>query len=160
MLDLDLTFVWTFVNFIILYVALRFILFKPLGKHMQERSRKIAENIADAEKAKTDGEALYAQYKLQLEEATDERRKILNDASKKAALDAENYINSAKAEASEILAKGREDALKEREEMIADLKNEIVILSLAAASKIIDENMDNDKNREIAESFIERAGVK
>lgn len=160
MLDLDLTFVWTFVNFIILYVALRFILFKPLGKHMQERAKKIADNIASAERAKAEGEKLYEQYKLQLEETAEERRKILTEAGKKAASDAENYINNAKSEAAEILEKSRLAALRERETMIAELKDEIVSISIAAASKIMDENMDSDKNKEIAESFIERVGVK
>lgn len=160
MLDLDLTFLWVFIDFIGLYIILNFVLFKPLGKHMRERSRRIAEDIESARKSKEEGEALRAEYNLQLESAIDERRRILDEAKKKAAIEAESYINNAKSEAALILSKSREDAKKEHDSMLAELQSEIVSLSIAVASKIMNENMDSEKNRELAERFIERQGVK
>lgn len=160
MLDLDLGFLWTFINFIVLYVILNHVLFKPLGKHMRERSKRIAEDIESAQKSKAESEALRVEYNLQLESAIDERRRILDEAKKKAALEAETYINNAKSEAALILAKSREDAKKEHDAMFAELQSEIVSLSLTVASKIMNENMDNEKNRKLAERFIERQGVK
>lgn len=166
MLDLDLTFVWVFIDFIVIYVILNFVLFKPLGKHMRERSKRIADDIESAQKAKAESESLREEYNRQLESAIEERRRILDEARKKAASEAEKYIAEAKNEAAALLSKSRETAKKEHESMLADLQDEIVSLSIAAASKIMSENMDSEKNRALAESFIEmqypggKSGVK
>lgn len=159
MLDLDLTFLWVFIDFIGIYIILNFVLFKPLGKHMRERSKRIAEDIESARKSKAEGESIRAEYEHQLESAIDERRRILDEAKKKAALEAETYINNAKSEAALILAKSRDDAKKEHDAMLADLQSEIVSLSIAVASKIMNENMDSEKNRELAERFIAEKGA-
>ncbi|GHV14833.1 ATP synthase subunit b [Clostridia bacterium] len=159
MLDIDYTFLWTFVNFIVLYVILNFVLFKPLGKHMRARSEKIASDIETAQKQKSEGEVFRLQYEKQLMETIEERRKILDETNMKAARSAEVYIENAKKEAVRILEEGRVAVQREHDAMIGELKNEVASIAIAAASKVIEEDADSEKNRRFVESFLERTSV-
>jgi F-type H+-transporting ATPase subunit b len=135
------------------------VLFKPLGKHMRSRAEKIAADIESAERQKSEGEEYRSQYEKQLNETADERRRIIEDAHKKATRDAEEYIGDAKKEAARILNEGRSEIQKEHDAMIDDLKNEVTSIAIAAASKIIEANTDNEKNRELVDNFMERTSV-
>ena len=49
MLDLNWSIVWIIINLLILFVALKFFLFKPVTKIMDERKRQIEDSIKQAE---------------------------------------------------------------------------------------------------------------
>jgi F-type H+-transporting ATPase subunit b len=57
------------------------------------------------------------------------------------------------------MEKGREEIEREREQMLKDIKGQVAGLALAAASKVIDANMDNERNRALVDKFIDEEGV-
>ena len=60
---------WTVVNLLVLYVALKKILFKPVTEMIESRQREIEENLAHAEARKAQAEAEKQAYDAQLAHA-------------------------------------------------------------------------------------------
>lgn len=159
MFNLGPTFIWTAVNLIILYVVLRLLLFKPVTAMMEKRTNTIKSNLEDAEKAKADAAQLKQDYELQLKNAASEADRIISEARAKAHNEYERIINEAKETANKILEESRAEIEYERQQMIKEMKNQVASLAIAAASKVLEANMDTESNRAIVDEFIDKAGV-
>ena len=57
------------------------------------------------------------------------------------------------------IAQAQAEIASERDRLIGDLRGQVVDLALAAAEKVVRENMDTDRNRRMIEDFINRAEV-
>jgi F-type H+-transporting ATPase subunit b len=53
-----------------------------------------------------------------------------------------------------MLERARRDIAAERDKAIAQLRREAVDLAIAGAGKVIEQNMDTDKNRKLVEQFL------
>jgi F-type H+-transporting ATPase subunit b len=147
------------VNLLILYAALRKFLFKPITTFMEKRSNAIRDSIDHAEKAKADALELKQQYEDQLAAARKEAAQIIEEARGKAAREYERIIGAAKKEAEGILIRAREEITRERADMLREARNQIASLALAAASKVMEANMNNESNRALVDRFIEEEGA-
>lgn len=146
-------------NLIILYVVLRKILFKPVTEFMENRTKSIKDSIESAEKAKSEAEDLKRKYDEQLKTARTEGQKLIDDARARAGTEHERLVAEAKAEAEKILAQAREEIERERKEMLKDIRGQVAGLALAAASKVIEANMDTESNKALVDRFIDEAGA-
>jgi F-type H+-transporting ATPase subunit b len=77
--DPDLA-VWTAIVFLVLLAVLWKFAWGPISKALDERERKIGENIAAAERAGDEARRLIAQYEAKLAAAADEVRQLLEEA--------------------------------------------------------------------------------
>ena len=69
MVDINGTLILQFVNFIVLVLILAKFAYKPLLKVMEERRQRIAADLDEAAKAKTEAAQLKADYEAQLRDA-------------------------------------------------------------------------------------------
>ena len=159
MFNIDFTFLFTAINLLILYLVVRKLLFKKLGAFMSERSGAIADDIEKAAALKTEGENFQIEQQELLAASYDERKKILEEARQQAAKEYEAVVKKAKADAERIVAEAREETERERDRLKKDLKREIAALVIAASSKVIKANMDNDKNRALVDQFLMDEGA-
>jgi F-type H+-transporting ATPase subunit b len=53
-----------------------------------------------------------------------------------------------------MLERARRDIAAERDKAIAQLRREAVDLAIAGASKVVEENLDTDRNRKLVETFL------
>jgi len=90
LLRIDWNVVWTIINLLVLFVALRHFLYNPVMKVMDERKKMIDGQIADAENQKKQAGELKAQYAKKLEEAHAESADIMDKARKSAQAEYEN----------------------------------------------------------------------
>jgi F-type H+-transporting ATPase subunit b len=163
MLDLSheniTTAIATVINLLILYFILRKVLFKRVTQFMENRTNSIKEAMDNAEKSNAEAASLKLQYEEQLRSAKEEADRILNDARIRAGKEYEALIGNAKKDAESILVKAREEIEREREQMIKDIRGQVAGLAIIVASKVMEANMDNEKNKALAEKFINEAGV-
>lgn len=163
MLDLNTetitTAIFTVINLLILYFFLRKILFKRVTSFMENRTKSIKDAIDNADMSKADALKLKQQYDEQLRTAKDEADKILDDARKRANKEYEAIVGSAKTDAEGILARAREEIEREREQMVKDVRGQVTGLALTVASKVLEANMDNEKNKALADKFINEVGA-
>ena len=53
-----------------------------------------------------------------------------------------------------MLERARREIVTERDKAITELRREAVDLAIAGAGKIVEQNMDSDKNRKLVEAFL------
>ena len=146
------------INFILMLVVLKAWVFKPLMGMLSKRREKIEKGMEDArvaaearQNAEKDAAAIIA-------EAQSKTAQIVRESSEKAA--AANREIKAASEAE--LAKAREDALaeigKERERMLGELRGQVAALAIAAAQKLIGENLDEKRQHALVDEFF--SGIK
>ncbi len=154
---------WTFafvaLNLIVLYLFLRKFLFKRVTDFMDNRTNSIQQAIDSAENDKIQAEALKKQYEEQLRTAREQADKILADSRSRATKEYDSILASARTDAQAVMEKAREEIDREREQMLKDIKGQVAGLALAAASKVIEANMDNERNRALVNKFIDEEGV-
>lgn len=159
MLNVDFTFLWVAVNLVVLYLILNKFLFKRVAKYMEDRSNAIRENMEKGEAMKAEGEEYRHEQEAIRDSAANERKQIISEACEKAQKEADSILASARKEASALLSSAHEEIEREKERSLGDLRSEVVSLALAAASKVIEANMDTEKNRKLINEFLDKEGV-
>ena len=146
------------VNFLILFLALRFLLWKPMLKMLNERKQRIAQGLEDAEQARRDRERAQAEYEERIKQARQEREEILARAAEEGEQAKAETLAQARAQAERIVAEGKETVERERQQMLAELRNQVAALSIAAANKLIGEALDEQRQRRLIDEFF--SGIK
>ncbi len=149
------TLIWMLISFsIVLYILKKFA-WKPITSALKARENSIDEALRSAEMAREEMQKLQANNELILAEARSARDKILkeardlkddiiNEAKQKAVGEAEKMINSA-----------REAIKNEKSAAIKEIKEQVAILSITIAEKILQEKLEeDDKQREIIDRFL------
>lgn len=133
-------------------------LFKPATDFMDKRAEGIKENLEKAEKQREETEKLKEDYKKELEEIKAKSNDILKDAARKGEARKAEIVKEAKQEAEEIIDRARIEIDREKEKAISEMKDQVVTLSVMAASKIIDNSLDEKAHKKLVEDFIEEVG--
>lgn len=155
MLDVNIwNFIWSAVNIVILFILLRIFLFKPINKIMNERTRMIQDNMDEAEKSRREAEELKQKYAESLSNAKDEAQKIIMKAHDDAEAEKSAILKKSQEEASEIISDAGKTIENERKRIIQQAQSQIADLAIEAASKIIGENVDDEKNRRLVDEFL------
>ncbi len=159
MLKFGPTFIWVAVNLLVLYWFMRKILFKPVTQFMDNRTNSIKESIENAEKNKADALQLKKSYEDQIRGAKDEAERIINDAKAKANREYDSILAAAKQDAETVLVNARAEIERERDQMIKEIRGQVAGLALAAATKVLEANMDTASNKALVDKFIDEAGA-
>lgn len=156
MVDLNGTLIAQIINFLLLVFLLAKFAYRPLMQVLEERQKNIADNIDAAERERKDAQQLKMEYQQQLAQARSQAQAIVEKAEKLAEEAKEEILKDARAESARILKNAQAEVARERALALAQLKNEVVVLSMAAATKIIDKNIDTEANALLISDFIEK----
>ena len=124
-------------NFVILFGALYFLLYKPVKDFMNARKAQYEKMDEEAKAALAQAEQTKADYEAQLNAADEEiaaRRKAVGEDMQR---EADEHRAQAQAQADEIVKKARAAAAGERERILAQARNEVSELMSAAAEKLV-----------------------
>ena len=152
--DLGLIF-WTIVNFTLLALLLAKFAWKPLIKAIEERERKIANDIISAQNAKDEAKQIEADLKRELENSSKAAALRLEEATKAAQKEREQILQDAQKSAQEIVARAKEEINLETQKAISEVKKELVDTALLAAKKIVAKESDVKTNTEMVEELLE-----
>lgn len=146
------------VNFAIILGVLYKFAYGPMVKHMDERSKMIEKGLDDAKKA---GENLAAAAKEREEkilQAKKESREIIEAAQVQAEKSKDEIVDLARIESEKVVQQAKEQIQNEKEKMIGEVKKEIGALVFAATAKIVEGEIDEEKNAKLIAKTIEEAG--
>jgi F-type H+-transporting ATPase subunit b len=146
------------VNFLILFLALRFLLWKPMLKMLNGRKQRIAQGLEDAEQARKDRERAQAEYEERIKQAEQEREEILAKAAEEGEQAKADALAQARVQSDQIIAEGKETVERERQQMLVELRSKVAALSIAAANKLIGEALDEQRQRRLVDEFF--SGIK
>lgn len=146
------------VNFVLLLIILRMFLYKPILGMLDRRREKIKTDLQDAEQARSQAETAKQEYEKQLEEAREERRSILAQATEQAEKMREEILAKARAEAQELVTKTQDEIQYERRQALLGAQDQIADLAIAAAAKVVGESLDEQAHRRLIQGFIAEVG--
>lgn len=149
------TIVITALSLLIIFVIVKKLLYKPLSKMVDARKAQINKQLADAEAAKSEAEANARATKAQLDAANSEAAKIVASANSRALLEADSVVKAAKLEALDLSKRAEEQIKQERTAMMHELRSEVTGLSMAIATKLVGEAVDNEESRNKVETWID-----
>ena len=117
---------WTFLaqicNLMIQLVIFKKLLLNPVKKVIAERKAKADSQIADAEKLRTEAEAMKAEYEQNLQNARTEANQIVAAAQKTAAARSEELLGEARAQAAALKQKAEADVNAIEENILASFR--------------------------------------
>ena len=151
-------FMWTIVTFLIVLMILKWKAWGPLINALDKREEDIREALASAEKARQDAEKASSEYEDMMRKAQAEAQQIVSEG-KAAGERVKNDIQSAANDkANEIIEKAKAQIDAERRKAIQEIKSSVVDLSMDAAAKVIERNLDSDDNRKLVNQALEGIG--
>ena len=150
---------WIFIAHLIATIVLLFLLTKwvynPFRKSMRERRNFIKEKINDAvfKQAKANKNQAISLQKIN--DAKEEANQIIMMAKKEASDQKLDILNEAKQEAKIISENSKKSILEDREKANEDIKNKISEISILAAAKILNKEIDHKTHEELVKKSIE-----
>ncbi|MDR3247819.1 MAG: F0F1 ATP synthase subunit B [Treponema sp.] len=153
------TFLVTLINIVILFVILRALLFKPVTKFIEDRSKKIEDSIAQADHDKAQAKTLLEQYEEQLKNAGTEAEAIIHAARESAERESERIIAEGKARAENLINAAQAQIRSEQQAALVLFKAEAATLVVAAASQLIRRDLNQDDNRRLAASLLQEVAA-
>jgi F-type H+-transporting ATPase subunit b len=146
-------------NFILLFVLLSVFALGPLRRMLDERRARIEEGLRDAEQARRDRESAEAERVAALQEARREANDIITRAQKVAQDSRDADIAATKAELERLRDRASAEIEAEKQRAISDLRAEVADLALQAASKVVGETLNTERERRLVQEFLAESGT-
>ena len=153
---------WTFLaqicNLMIQLVIFKKFLLKPIKQVIADRKAKADSEIADAQKLRTEAEAMKAEYEQNLQNARTEANQIVAAAQKTATARSEEIVGEARAQAAALKQKAEADIAQERKKAVNEVKDEISGIAMEIASKVVEREIREEDHRDLIDEFIKNVG--
>lgn len=131
------TLFWTVFNVLVLFLALKKFLIKPVMEIIEKRDSLIKQQFDEANNAKLQAEAMKKEYEKQLETVQAQAAEIITVARARAEEEHNQVIAQTQKESQRMLEQARSDIKYEREQAKQELKSQIAEIAMLAARKIV-----------------------
>ena len=149
---------FTLLNFLaVLFVGKRF-LWGPVMKIITERQQEIDDMYTKAGEAKEQAKLLRQEYEDKLSVATETSERLVKEAVARGQAREEEILRQANAEADAIRRKAGADIAQEKKKAINEAKDEISVIAMAVASKVVGRELNEADQAGLVDSFINELG--
>ena len=150
-------FLWTLVTFFIVLFILKMMAWKPLMDALDAREKRINDALSSADKAKEEAEKVSNEYDEMIKKAQAEAQDIVAKGKEAGNNLRDEIEKKAKEKADDLLEKSNKQIEAAKAKAIDELKSISVDLAIKAASKVINKNLDDSTNKDLAKSTINEA---
>jgi len=147
------------IGFLLLLWFLNRFVFKPIFGILDERQRLITESYDQMDQDRARMEETRRQYEQRLQGIEEEAREKIQAAVKEAQGLRDNLIADAESHAATIIEQGRNESERDRQKAFLEMRSQIVTLAVAAAGKVIDENLTDARQNKLVDDFIGSLGT-
>lgn len=153
---------WTFIAqilnlFLQAYLIKRF-LFKPINEILAKRKAMADAQLRDAETARTEAEALKAEYEKDMAEARSKASDIIVSAQKTATAQSDKILQEATAAAAALKEKAQNDIEQEKKKAVSEIRSEIGGIAMDIAGKVIEREINEEDHKKLIDEFIANVG--
>ncbi len=127
------------ITVLISFLIIKFIIFKPMMKLLNDRQKFIKDKVEGAEKAEQDAQARIDESKQIIDAARTEAAQIINEAKENAESQASIIISKANEEAQQTLLKADDEVKKIKKTALEEVKDEVTDLAVEVSKKVIGE---------------------
>ena len=125
---------------------------------LDQRREAADKQIADAEAAKSEANAIKETYEQNMRVAKAKADDLLLSAQKTATARSEEIISQAQAAAAQIKSKASADIEMEKKKAINDAKDEISGLAMAIAGKVVERELTVADQEQLIDRFLDELG--
>lgn len=147
------------VNIVILFLFLRWLLYKPVGKFLAEREQRFAQRREDLEAREADAQTLREKYERALAEAHEESSRIIQESRVQANRRAEEILEEARRQSRELVDRARAEIQEERRVSRQAMREEVALLAIDIASRVLEREVTLEDNRAVVERFLSRERI-
>lgn len=147
---------WTVVIFVTLLVILVKFAYPAILGYANEREQRIQSILDAAARDREESERLLEEQRKELSAARQQAQQILEDARQAGERVREEMLEQARADQEALVERARIELERERDRAVETLRREAIELSLAAASKLVEQRLDTEKDRELVREYIDR----
>lgn len=145
---------WTALTFLILIVVLGKFAWGPILQMLETREKTIADAIESAKRERLAAEAASAEMKAALEKARAESAEMIRRNQQEVAAAKQELMALAKKESDELLLAARKSINEEKRQALNELRAQTVDLAIEAASRLVQMNMDENKQKQLVEEYL------
>jgi F-type H+-transporting ATPase subunit b len=145
---------WTLIVFLILFAILGKLVFPKITAAVEARERALEEAIEGAKRDRDEAARILAEQQKGIEAARTEAQKIIVEGRQIGEKLRADMIEETHQQQQAMLERAQREIEGAKENAIADLRREAIELAIAGASKVIEQNLDDQSNRKIVESFL------
>ena len=149
---------WTLVVFGILVFILGKYAWGPILAAVDAREKGIQAALDEAAGRNQEAETLLEKYKENLADARRQANELLAEGKTAGDSIRMEIEEKARGEAQSIIERARAEIERERDAAIAEIKRESVDLALSAATRLMKENLDQEKDRALVERYLAEMG--
>jgi len=158
MLRVDINLLFTVINLLILFVAFKIFLFKPVQDIIKKRQELADESFNEAVQKLKEAEEIRSQYENSLATANQEKKEILAEARKKAEVEYQRILSDAEKSAEEVKVQALAEAENTKAAIIKAAEGDIANMVVDAAGKMVAKNASSSLDSALYDEFLSKAG--
>jgi F-type H+-transporting ATPase subunit b len=149
---------WTLIVFAILVFVLGKFAWGPILELVDAREKGIQAQLDEAAARKAEATKLLDQHREQLTDARRQASELIAEGRAAGERVRKEIEEKARLEGQAIVERARVEIQRERDAALDTLRKEAVELAIAAASKLMQENLDQPKDRVLVERYLGELG--
>ncbi|MEE9165200.1 MAG: ATP synthase F0 subunit B, partial [Nitrospinota bacterium] len=122
------------------------------------RENEIRDTYAKSEQDRDEASKLKSDYEARIAHAEEAAHKKIQEAVLEAKKISENIVKNTKEEADKIKEKAKQNIEQEKKNALAEIRKEVVNLSMVATEKLIKESVDKKMAEKLVDSAIQDIG--
>lgn len=133
---------WLFVTFVVLYLLMSRIALPNVARILQERREKVSDDLAKAERLKSEAQEIYDAYETSLREAREQAQKVLREAREEIEQDHAKRHAEYSRELNQQIADAEARIEAAKKEALDNLQSVAAEIAQAATAKLVDTSVD------------------
>lgn len=150
---------WTVVIFLGLLAILIKYAYPAILGYANDREQRIQSILDAAARDREESERLLEEQRAELSAARQQAQQIVEDAREAGERVRQEILEQARTDQEALVERTRLELERERDRAVEVLRREAIELSLTAASRLIEQRLDGEKDRELVRDYLERAGA-
>lgn len=152
---IDGTVIVELITFLLMLALLARYVYPRIVEVAEARQRAVAQQIKEAEEARTAAEARLKDAEAQLTEARKSAQSVIDSATKSAEQLRQELRQKAEEESRRTVENARKQIEAERDQALRSVRSEVADLVVTATEKVIGETLDDRKHRQLIEKAVE-----
>jgi F-type H+-transporting ATPase subunit b len=160
LVNLNITTLIQVVNFLILIALLSRFLFTPLKKFLAERAEGIERALAEARLARESAAKAQEEHRAQILAAQREAAALREQVQREVEVERQRLMKESREAAQRLIDEAKGTIEMETRRARAALREEVAVLSVAAAERLLGHALTGDDQKRLADEYVRELGGK
>ena len=141
------------INIAVLFILLRLILWKHVIRFMSERSKRVQNEMDEAEKSRHEADELRGEYTARLGSIEQQQQELLRETTLKATEESDKIIKDANNKANNLIREAEDSIEAKKTQALEEAQAEIASLATDMAARILQREVSADDSINAVDEF-------